>query len=193
MELSRALIPSLHAVELALRNSIHDGFTARHNNNDLWFYVPGVLEHGQLTQLSGALRELSQDRRPATSGRIVAKLTLGFWVTLMSNPYEARIWQPHGFALMSTVFPHATGRSIASVHRRYNEIRKLRNRVSHHEAVWDRTDLMQDYNDIQEAIGWISPSIQLAVSAIDEFVTTYDNGLGYRATERRLHAHGIIV
>ncbi|MCC6790475.1 MAG: Abi family protein [Thermomicrobiales bacterium] len=192
MELSRALVTSLHAVELALRNSIYDGLTARFQGNDMWFYLPGVLEHGQLSQLSTALRELAQERSPATSGRIVAKLTLGFWVTLISNPYEAKLWQPQGFALLRTVFPAAHGLPIQAIHTRYNNIRKLRNRVSHHEAVWDRVNLLQDHVDLQEAIGWISPPLQQAVASIDEFLPIYNHGRGYLDTELRLQTRGII-
>lgn len=47
MELARALSPALHGVELALRNSIHTTLSTRYAN-EMWFYIPGVLEPGQL-------------------------------------------------------------------------------------------------------------------------------------------------
>jgi hypothetical protein len=54
IDLAEAIVPCLHAAELALRNSIHDAF-ATHYGTDLWFYQPGVLEPGQLGELSRAL------------------------------------------------------------------------------------------------------------------------------------------
>jgi hypothetical protein len=133
--LAEVLLPVLHGVELALRNSLHAQLTLLHGSN-IWFYMPGVLEPGQLGQLAGALRQLANRRTQPTDGHIVAELTFRFWVTLMSDPYQQRLWQPNGYALLSAVFPHATGLSRQDIHRQYNSIRRdLRNRVFHHEAI----------------------------------------------------------
>ena len=167
--LAEALVPALHGVELALRNSIHSHLSNFYGTN-MWFYRPGVLEHGQLGQLAGALRQLADRRTQPTDGHIVAELTLGFWVALISDPYQQRLWQPNGYALLSSVFPNAAGMSRQHIHRRYNVIRRdLRNRVSHHEAIWDRPRLRQDHLDILEAIRWISPTFDHDISGIDRF------------------------
>lgn len=167
--LAEALLPVLHGVELALRNSLHAQLTLLHGSN-MWFYMPGVLEPGQLGQLAGALRQLASRRTQPTDGHIVAELTFGFWVTLISDPYQQRLWQPSGYALLSSVFPHATRLSRQDIHRQYNIIRRdLRNRVFHHEAIWDRPNLQQDHQDVLEAIRWISPTLEQAISSIDKF------------------------
>ncbi len=43
IDLIEALVPCLHAVELALRNSIHAALTTQYGT-EMWFYQPGVLE-----------------------------------------------------------------------------------------------------------------------------------------------------
>lgn len=173
ISLAEAVVPSLHGVELALRNSLHDNLRARYND-PMWFYRPGVLEPGQLSQLAGALRQLSDRKVAPSDGHIVAELSLGFWVTLISDPYQQRLWQPNRYALLSSVFPNASGKSRQEIHRRYNSIRKnLRNRVSHHEAIWDRPALEQEHTDTIEAIAWINPELANAIQAIDRFPAAY--------------------
>jgi len=45
----------------------------------------------------------------------------------------------------------------------------LRNRVFHYEGIWHRSALLQEHADIHEAIGWISPTMQKAILAVDAF------------------------
>lgn len=179
MELARAITPALHAVEVALRNSIHGAFT-NHYGTDMWFYQPNVLEPGQLNQLANALRELARRKASPTSGRIVAELSFGFWSTLLSGNYQQPIWQPNGFALLRQVFPHATRQSRQSIQQHYNGLRSLRNRVSHYEAIWDRPNLAQDYADILIAIEWISIPLKDAITIMSDFPRVYDNGNGHQ-------------
>lgn len=187
MELAKALTPALHAVEVALRNGIH-GTLMNHYGTDMWFYLPGVLEPGQLGQLANALRELGRRKASPTSGRIVAELNFGFWVTLLSSNYEQRLWQPQGFALLWQVFPNARGQSIQNIQRHYNGLRGLRNRVSHYEASWDRPNLANDCAHILTAIGWISSPLRQAVDGMNEFSVIFNHGNGHRAVQQRLRA-----
>jgi hypothetical protein len=183
VELAESLVPCLHAVELALRNSIHAAMT-NHHGTDLWFYQRGLLEPGQLVQFANGLREVA--RRPAPlADRLVAELTFGFWVTLLSGPYDQRIWAPNNFALLATVFPNATGSSRDQIHQRFNRIRLLRNRVMHYEPIWDqqKINLFQRHVDIHEAIQWISPTLGRAILSIDKFQAVFN---GRAQVEARL-------
>lgn len=173
--LAESMLPALHGVELALRNSLHNELAKRFESS-MWFYRPGILEPGQLNQLANALGQIARRKTRPTPGHIVAELNFGFWVTIMSGPYEQRLWQPGNFSLMASVFPHARGKSIRAIHKRYNDIRRdLRNRVFHHEAIWNRPNLLQEHADILEAIGWISPTLLEGVRAIDRFDAVYHN------------------
>ena len=186
ISLAEALLPLLHGVELAMRNSIHTHLTTFFNSN-MWFYLPGALEPGQLSQLATALSQLAIRKTQPTDGHIVAELTFGYWVSLISDPYQQRLWQPNGYALLSTVFPNAAGLSRQHIHRRYNLIRReLRNRVFHHEAIWDRPNLQQEHLDIREAIRWISPTFEQAIAGIDRFPGVMNDRVQFQAN---LQAH----
>ena len=183
--LAEALLPALHGVELVLRNSIHAEMTRRHGS-PMWFYQPGVLEPGQLGQLATALRQLADRKTTPTDGHIVAELTFGFWVSLISDPYQQRLWQPNRYALLASVFPNAVGLSRQQIHRRYNLIRReLRNRVFHHEAIWDRPNLRQEHADILTAIAWISPTFGHAIRGMDRFPFVLGNRSRFQVDLRR--------
>jgi hypothetical protein len=184
IDLVEALVPSMHAVELALRNSLHNALTV-HYGTDMWFYQPGVLESPGVINLGRALQEAAQ-KPPLRAGKIVAALSFGFWVSLLGGKYEQRLWQPNNFALQKTVFPHASGVSQQAIARRFDAILKLRNRCFHHEGIWYRSTLPQEHNDIYEAIGWISPTLQQAILAVDDFPQV---ALGRAHVETNLKAH----
>ncbi len=91
-------------------------------------------------------------RKSTTIGAIVAELSFGFWVGLMGPGYDQTLWR----RALHRAFPHARRLKRSEVHGRFNMIRRLRNRVAHHEPV-HRRELKRDHHEIIEAIGWICP------------------------------------
>ncbi len=177
IDLAEALVPSLHAAELVLRNSIHAAMT-NHYGTDMWFYHPDVeklwqrIGSDQLRQRD-TVRNRVASKRTVTSGRLVAGFEFGFWVALLGDRYQRPLWQPNKFALHKAVFPQQPRPSRQQVHDRYRAIQGLRNRVFHYEAVWHRQNLLQEHADIHEAITWISPTLHRAIHAVDNFPTIY--------------------
>lgn len=177
IELSESLYPGLAALEVTLRSSIHDALTAR-EGADMWFRK--LLEPGQLRGYAETHYTLFNrlKQKPPTSGQIVAELTFGFWTTLLSQPYHQTLWAPQKSALVKVVFPHLPRipNNRHFIHQRYNDLRMLRNRVMHHEPIWYRPNLSQEWEGIIEAIGWISPTTRDSILLIDHFEDTYHNG-----------------
>lgn len=170
IDLAEALVPALHAAELALRNGMHAGMTAS-RGTDMWFYEPGLLEGGQLGDFARALAKVSK-RGSATSGRIVAELTFGFWVSMLNAPYEQRLWAPDHYSLFRTVFLGAPG-SRKDVSDRFVMINRLRNRVFHFEPIWNDPLLLNKHGQIHDAIAWISPTFRMAITSVDRFPTVF--------------------
>jgi len=166
IDLAEALVPSLHAAELALRNSIHSALAA-HFGTDMWFYQPKLLEGRELGDFARALMKVSR-KGPLTVDRIVSSLMLGFWVSMLNSPYEQKLWSANHYALVRTVFPNATG-SRKDISDRFVMIKDLRNRVFHLEAVWNDPNLLIKHQHIHEAISWISPTLRQAIHAVDNF------------------------
>lgn len=169
--LLQAFYPSLAALEVALRNSIHDAMTAR-EQTEWWFYQAELLEPRQLGAFASARQRLyDQKKYRPTSGQIVAQLNFGFWTTILSKSYHNTLWAPNHTALIKTVFPHLPPipNNRHFVHQRCNQLRLLRNRVFHYERIWDRPRLVAEHRDMIEAIGWISPTIRDGIEVIDQF------------------------
>lgn len=177
IELSQSLYPGLAALEVTLRSSIHVALTAR-EGTDMWFRM--LLEPGQLRGYADTHYMLFNrlKRTQPTSNQIVAELTFGFWTTLLSQPYHQTLWAPRKSALVKTVFPHLPRipNNRHFIHQRYNDLRMLRNRVMHHEPIWHRPGLHDEWIGMVEAIGWISPDTRDSILLIDHFDATFRQG-----------------
>lgn len=169
MALAESLYPSLHAVELALRNTIHATLTRRYGTEE-WWHQNRVLLSKQLDHVRNIEKEyLRKHSIPITPGRMIAELNFGFWTTLLSQPYESRIWRYRNFAPLAQAFPHAIGFPRHDIHQHFNEIRLLRNRTMHYEAIYHLANLVQKHALIHQTIQWISPELHRGIHAVDNF------------------------
>ena len=64
-----------------------------------------------------------------------------------------------------------------------DRIRRLRNRVFHHEPIWHLPDLPKQHELILETIGWISPAMLAATRLLDRFDSVYTRGAQPYAAE----------
>jgi hypothetical protein len=149
-----ALYPALGLLEVAFRNSVHIAITAL-CGTAMW-YDGGILLSREQDAVNRVKEELNRQKKPEEPDRIVAELTFGFWSSLLSGHYEQRLWTK----LLRRVFPHMPKRRRhrGEAARRFHDLRLLRNRVSHHEPIYKQHNLLQRYDEIEEAIGWIEPA-----------------------------------
>ena len=146
--LAEALYGTLQGLEVSLRNAIHDALTDGLGTSN--WYEEKLLQKAQQIQLERAKEALTREDKPLDPGRIVAELSFGFWTGLMGPGYTD-LWRAH----LVKAFPRRTLQRI-DAHGRLNTIRKLRNRVAHHEPILNRP-LNKDFNWIVDTIAWICP------------------------------------
>lgn len=197
MALAEAFNPSLAALEVGLRNSIHNALTDRYAT-DRWFSHQDFASNRNLgRELTRALDRLGGPNTPPAAGQVVAEFHFFYWTTILSGYYHRLLWNPHRAALLKTVFPHLTGHQFQrhQIHERYNTIRMFRNRVMHNEPVLfgfvhagkRMVPLAAMHRDIVEAIGWASPRLQASVSLLDRFPDVHLTGRsGLEAALKRL-------
>ena len=125
-------------------------------------------------KVEGAKRQLRREGKPIQPGRVIAELTFGFWTALFNRHYvTAGLWP----GLLPDVFPGlTTGRTIGTVRPRLEEVRRLRNRVFHHEPVWNDSDLAAKHNRILEAVSWVCPDTERLVRSVDRFAQVHASG-----------------
>lgn len=176
MALSESLYPTLQFAEIALRNAVHRELTAR-CGTDAWYDSPRArLTSWQQDKVTEAKDTLRRNRKPLTSGRIVAELTFGFWTGFFNNPH-ARTGV--GAFLSRKAFPHARASEqyLTKLDRRWQDIRDLRNRVFHHERILHWKDLDARHQAILEIIAWMSPELHDLANALDRFAAIRRAGL----------------
>jgi len=150
--LSEALYGSLQGLEVTLRNKFHAQLSTRCGAS---WYENGavVLRYAQQDQVTRAKDQLRQQGKPLDPSRVIAELSFGFWVGLLSSKYENALWRPH----LRGVFAHAPSAFLRKdAHRVLDDIRFLRNRIAHHEPVLQR-NLLAEHGEIITAIGWLCP------------------------------------
>lgn len=119
--------------------------TGKRNNRKKW-----VSNHENMIQQ--AKDKLIKSSKPATADAVVAELMFGFWVGLFESHYNDihshnRLW-PH---LEGTIFPNLKpgDRVHSQIHSKLEPIKKLRNRLSHHEPVWKHSTVSNASTAIQ--------------------------------------------
>lgn len=106
----------------------------------------------------------------ALSQKIVSELTLGFWSNLFTRQYEDPLWRKN----LRLAFPHVGGPlRRGQVHQVLDKIRRLRNRISHHEQIL-RYDLNVYYNNIIDLVSWVSPVTAIWLSHHNRFYEVMD-------------------
>ena len=176
--LCESLYPALNFLEIALRNSIHDAAVQEFGVED-WFQ--SHLHLNELEPLNKLANELRQSRRMVSVNDLIANLTLGFWLSLFRSRYEQVLW-PN---LLEPVFPHCPKkqRTRRSAYAHLDNIRRLRNRVFHHEPIWHWQELESQHALILETIGWISPAMLELTRLLDRFPSVCNDGTEPYGTE----------
>lgn len=181
LDLCEALYPVLHCLEVTVRNEM-DRCISSLKSNEWWFTDESLMGNYELEKVEKIQNRL--DDGPIeypTRGHHIAALPLGFWVSLFHKYYERnqRLW-PTLFTSKSPrrPFPEVPKalRSRKHIYERLDDIRRLRNRVFHHEPIWNRTNLADDYETALEVIGWVEPELEDCVRDYCRFCEVRDRG-----------------
>ena len=148
--LSAALYGPLQCLEVALRNSIYGTLEVHYGS--MWFENDGLMRGAELHLVRETVDKIGRQGRTLSPGRVVAELPLGFWVGLLANGYDETLWRQHLYRLFGTR-PNSK-----ALHGDLDKLRTLRNRIAHHEPIFQRR-LLEDYERIKRVLGVLSPEL----------------------------------
>ncbi|NHZ90156.1 hypothetical protein F2P45_14180 [Massilia sp. CCM 8733] len=172
MLLAGAMMPMLSVLEIALRNGIHRRMSALSQRPDWWEALAGDPAFARQTkEVTGAKERLQRRAEAATSDKIIAELTFGFWSSLFNGGFTPIVWKD-----LRLVFPRCpkAQRKRNAVSSALNQMRDLRNRVFHHEPLlWLHPDLLGLHARGTEVIGWIDPQLVLWLASYDPLPATW--------------------
>ena len=182
--LAQAFQPLISFVEIVLRNQLHYAL-AHHFNDVLWLVnqKKGFMSDKSLThkvkktnkvvendflrrEVERSEKALLQKNHNVTAGRLIAELNFSFWNSL---------YETHHYALLKgvpgTIFKSLpTGVGRKEMNQKVQQIRILRNRISHNEPIcfnnksFDLTYAKEMYNLLKDFLNWIDPQIVVSLS-----------------------------
>lgn len=202
--LSTALQPAFHALEVTLRNTLHDRATELLGSRQLvyvdvptWLDArPRLLLARDYQEVLAVKERLRRRKKLFTENCLVADLSFGFWTALFDRKYEhGRLDGPALWPrLAKSAFPYAPKdrRDRASLSELFHGLRQFRNRLAHHEPIHRRRPL-QIHSAACSAIGWMNPSaahvLKFATSGRVEILVTAGPNLFRDAAEELVAAH----
>lgn len=168
LELCSTFYVPLHLLEVGIRNSVDQSLSKEFGEN--WLFEPGILGSRESESVAKALKELNKRNEKQIKGKVIAELMFGFWVSLFYKNYENspilrttnqnEIFWPK---CIKSVFPNApkSMQTRKAMSARLEDIKRLRNRVFHHESLIIVSDLYMVHNEICEVIKWISDDVDV--------------------------------
>lgn len=141
--------------EVAARNAIHRSVERRFTAT--WYANPAF--HSILRpRLKEELDKVAADEQRArghlfTVNHVVAGLSFGFWLNLLTSSYTNQLWA-NGLRSSFPALPRHIGRQ--ALYDRLDQLRKFRNKIAHHYAIFDKNPRAELANTMS-IIEWICP------------------------------------
>lgn len=156
-QISGAFLFPLHICEVTIRNAIAEILYTQYGSN--WvnnhMFINSLPNHpkpkyNQRTDLDKATKQHTLNYIP----KIIPELNFVFWQAMLTQRHDTRLWNSQ----FQLIFPHANlSRSVQKnrehLHNDLDIVRRLRNRIAHHEPIFDEK-LLSIYNKIIKIIGY---------------------------------------
>ena len=159
----------LHFAEIICRNALHKGLTKRCGEN--WYshkLLHTLLDERFQKELNDVVQvEMTLQGKNLTTNHIVSALTFGFWEHLSTKRFERFIWAKG----LQEIFPKAPkDKTYEDLHSLIESVRRWRNRIAHHQAIFDKGP-MRKYQDAIELAKWVCGDTGTWVAAVSKVPT----------------------
>jgi hypothetical protein len=107
----------------------------------MWPWSPGFEQSLPAQGIGYSPRKDLQDvRRIQTStGKVIPELRFVFWQKMFTSRHDNRLWNTHLTRVLPNLAPaKPVGQLRREIYDSLEEIRKLRNRIAHHEPIFAR-------------------------------------------------------
>ncbi len=166
--LAESLYVSLSVFEVTLRNALCrelETLTGREDWYAMFANTPGLRSLNKYITEAG--QHITSRREQITPSKIVAELTLGFWVSLLNSEYELILWKA-----LRRAFPYMPHheRKRKNVSTPLNTFRRLRNRIFHNESIcWNLDRVEAIHEEMMLVIGWMNKDLPEWVEKQERF------------------------
>ena len=168
IKLTEAFYTSLSVLEVALRNALSRELKTMTGRDD-WYVIfantPGLTNLNKY--ITQATKQIAGRHEQITTSKIIAELTLGFWVSLLNAEYERLLWKD-----LRRAFPYIPkkDRKRKNVSAPLNRFRAFRNRVFHNESIcWNMKKVQEIHDELLLVLEWINKDLPEWLTEIDRF------------------------
>ena len=154
-QIGEAFHTPIQACEVALRNGVNRALVARFGV-DWWRdpYFLSLIDRERQKDLELVQKRIKKRSLSLVTGQIVAGLSFGFWVGLLSPRYNPAIWGRYLRVSFPSLPAHVNRDALQ---KEVFEISTFRNRISHHEPIFKR-DILSDFSRILGVLKWVCPA-----------------------------------
>ncbi|CAM7769668.1 hypothetical protein HHA33_26090 (plasmid) [Phytobacter diazotrophicus] len=154
-QVSSAFLVPLHVCEVVIRNAISEVLETVYGAR--WPWSVGF-ERSLPIPVHGYKPKddlVNARRNQLTTGKVIPELKFVFWQKMLTGRFDNRLWNNH----ILRAFPNAAGLGVTNSQLRqklYDDletIRKLRNRIAHHEPVISR-NLLSDFSIVKQLVSF---------------------------------------
>lgn len=155
---SASLLAPLHICEVTIRNAIAEAIEAKYGPNWPWstaFETSLPTPNGPGYHPRKDLLEV-RVKQP-TVGKIIPELKFAFWQRMFTSRHDQRLWTPYLKAVLPNIpTTQTTEQARQHLFDELENIRKLRNRIAHHEPIFSR-NLGSDFQKIYQLVALRCP------------------------------------
>lgn len=172
IQLSKELYVLIAIFEVSIRN--HINYAIKEHIHKNWLlnnaFIEQFLIENELKSYLIAYNRLIEKNK-LNADNLVAELNLGFWVNLFKKIYAQRLWhKKHVFETVFPFFNKKIANKIDYIYPKLKAIQKIRNRISHHESVFDyKNGLNNFYYTILECLDFMEPKLKVFALEICQF------------------------
>ncbi|WGV28208.1 Abi family protein [Halotia branconii] len=179
--LCEAFYPVLHSFEIALRNNLHQAISRLFYEDWLDKIDSQILQPEGIQSVKTAIKSLNKKNQSISTGNLISELNLGFWVSLSYARYEGKDKLYPRLFKDKEFLPHLpkSRRTRSTLSRTFTSINQLRNQIFHHNPVWNKSNLREEYDNALEAIQWISPILYETTKHLSRFPDVYAQGRAF--------------
>lgn len=168
LRLAESFYTSLSVFEVTLRNALCRELETMAGREDWYTVFPTTSGLARLNKyITQASKQISGRHEAITPSKIIAELTLGFWVSLLNSEYERILWKD-----LRRAFPYLQkkDRKRKTVSAPLNTFRAFRNRVFHNESIcWNLDRVEEIHKEMVTVLGWMHKSIPVWLDQVDRF------------------------
>jgi hypothetical protein len=153
---SAAFWEPLAHLEVSLRNAMSTALAVRESSGGIagsWLDDVGRdLDRRARTDIAVARRRVRSKGKQPSDEQTISELGFGFWRFLITRRHTA-LWPD-----LASAFPGAPDRRRETVEEPVARLHELRNRIAHHQRIWNR-DLAARYADVLLVAGFLDAGL----------------------------------